>query len=120
MLVAALLGAAPAQANHGTGDVQAYCYEGIDPHTCLAVSVRLDDLHGSLETLDASIQLLVLRIETLRGIIENEGGSDGVALNAETSNRLDLAWWGAWAIVGLLLSLLVAPMMAAAFRWWRE
>jgi drug/metabolite transporter (DMT)-like permease len=45
---------------------------------------------------------------------------DGVALDEESSSRLDLAWWGAWAIVGTLLALMVAPMMGRAFRWWRE
>jgi hypothetical protein len=34
--------------------------------------------------------------------------------------RLDLGWWGAWATVGVLLGLVVAPMMERAFRWWRE
>jgi len=33
----------------------------------------------------------------------------------ENRHRLDLAWWGTWALVGLLLILIIAP---GWFRAW--
>lgn len=34
---------------------------------------------------------------------------------AEDSQRLQLLWWGVWALVGLTLVLLIAPLF---FRAW--
>jgi hypothetical protein len=40
-------------------------------------------------------------------------GSGGGGLSADDSHRLDLAWWGIWAEVGLIFILIMAP------RWYR-
>jgi hypothetical protein len=45
--------------------------------------------------------------------------SGTVALDANASDRLDLAWWGVWAVAGLLLALIVAPMFTSSFRFLR-
>jgi hypothetical protein len=42
-----------------------------------------------------------------------------VQLDAEGVKRADLAWWGSWACVGLLLALLVVPRLIARFQLWR-
>jgi len=74
----------------------------------------------------ANCAALAERLETLVALIEAQADSapgtaaQRVALTTIDRNRLDLAWWGVWATVGLLFSLLVAPMMQRAFRWWRE
>ena len=65
-------------------------------------------------TNDAAIEVHALRREQAEACAVLLERSDGIAEDA------DLAWWGAWACVGLLLSLLVAPMMQRAFRWWQE
>lgn len=85
-----------------SGDPGSECAGALDPDTCLAVATRLDTLVGKVDALEGSLQ------------------SPGVALEPSAMERLDLAWWGAWAIVGLLLALIVAPLMQHAFRWWRE
>jgi len=49
----------------------------------------------------------------------NPGACERLTFLAETadadSDRLDLAWWGTWALVGLVLVLLFAPSW---FRAW--
>lgn len=105
--VAALALAVPAPAQSPTLD----CAGDFNVVMCIALAERLDTAIGELD-------LLVLRIETLRGIIQNETGDDGVALDEVSSNRLDLAWWGAWAAVGSLFAVMLAPMLSRAFRDW--
>lgn len=43
-----------------------------------------------------------------------------VALSRADRDRLDLAWYGAWATVGLLLVVLVAQKWYGAWRFLRE
>jgi hypothetical protein len=43
-----------------------------------------------------------------------------VALAPDDRDRLDLMWWGMWALVGLTFVLIVSPLMQSAFRWWQE
>lgn len=42
--------------------------------------------------------------------------SGTVALSAADRERLDLSWWGVWAVGGLLLVVVLAPRWFAAFR----
>lgn len=42
--------------------------------------------------------------------------SGTVALSDSDRERLDLAWWGSWALVGLVFVLILAPRWFAAFR----
>ena len=65
-------------------------------------------------TNDAAIEVHALRREQAEACAVLGERSDAIAEDVE------LAWWGAWACVGLLLSLLVSPMMQRAFRWWQE
>jgi hypothetical protein len=51
------------------------------------------------------------------------GGSSGpseisgtVALSQDDRDRMDLSWWGTWALVGLMFVLIVAPRWFSAFR----
>jgi hypothetical protein len=76
-----------------------------DVTICLAVTERQDAL--------VALQEAAIEDETTTQ-------AQRVALAPVDRNRLDLAWWGSWAIVGTLWALLVAPMMQRAFRWWRE
>ena len=46
--------------------------------------------------------------------------SSTVSLDDSASNRLDLAWWGEWAVVGVLLAMLVAPAWRAVFPWGKS
>jgi hypothetical protein len=39
---------------------------------------------------------------------------------AEQQQRLDLLWWGVWALVGLTLVLLIVPFWRAAFGHERQ
>lgn len=66
------------------------CAEAIDPPTC------------------NSVQLLQASIEA------------GVPLSSDDRDRIDLSWWGSWAIVGLLLVLIIVPAWNAAWKWGRE
>src|SRR4051794_41139449 len=43
--------------------------------------------------------------------------SGTVALDADASSRLDLVWWGSWALVGLGLVAVIAPAWRSAFPW---
>lgn len=43
-----------------------------------------------------------------------------VALSAADRERLDLTWWGLWALIGLTLALMVAPMFHHSWRFWRD
>lgn len=43
-----------------------------------------------------------------------------VQLDADTGSRLDLTWWGVWALGGLMLTLIIAPMWQRAWKWWRD
>jgi hypothetical protein len=43
-----------------------------------------------------------------------------VDLIGGSADRLDLAWWGAWAAVGVLLALLVVPRLLARFRFGHD
>jgi hypothetical protein len=40
-----------------------------------------------------------------------------VALSGSDRERMDLAWWGVWAAVGVGLALLVLPRLFARFRF---
>lgn len=42
-----------------------------------------------------------------------------VELQQDTTDRLDLLWWGVWFLAGLTLMVLLAPSMERAFRWWQ-
>jgi len=39
---------------------------------------------------------------------------------ADDSHRLDLAWWGVWGVVGLLLVLIIVPMWLSAWGFERK
>jgi hypothetical protein len=95
----ALVAVSPAAAQ-----IDPACAGDFNEIQCTAIVTRLDTL--------------TLRVDGLQNTID--GTSGGVALSEDNTNRLDLAWWGAWAIAGLMLALMVAPMMSRAFRWWRE
>jgi hypothetical protein len=69
---------------------------------CLALSERLD-------ALDADI-----------AAGNGQPVSGTVALSADDAQRLDLSWYGAWAGVGVLLVLLVAPTFLRSFRFWSD
>lgn len=45
--------------------------------------------------------------------------SGTLALSADDSSRLDLTWWGVWAIVGVLFALMIAPLFVRTFRFWK-
>jgi hypothetical protein len=106
----------------------------VSPEPAGAQSVSCPDDPGPIGTSitnDAAIEVHALRREQVEACIAVAvavEGADSTLIDLRTSaeeggdiyTRLDLAWWGAWAIVGLLLALLVAPMMQRAFRWWRE
>lgn len=56
-------------------------------------------------------------------LIEANTAGDGpaevsgtVALSAGDRERLDLTWWGVWAVAGLVLVLMIAPAMLSVMR----
>jgi hypothetical protein len=69
---------------------------------------------------------LAERLETLVALTEAAAdtapgtAAQRVALSTADRNRLDLSWWGVWAVVGTAWALMLAPMFQRAFRWWRE
>ena len=73
---------------------------------CAALAARLDDSNAKLDALTAAV--------------EASGGepvSGTVALDADTTDRLDLLWWGVWAVVGLALLQIVAHSWRRVFTW---
>ena len=76
-----------------------------DVTICLAVTERLEFI--------AELQEAAIEDETTTA-------AQRVALAPVDRNRLDLSWWGVWAVVGTLWVLLIAPMFARAWRFWRE
>jgi hypothetical protein len=44
-------------------------------------------------------------------------GGGGAGMTADDEHRLDLTWWGVWALVGVALVALVAPRFMAAWGW---
>lgn len=70
--------------------------------SCQALSDRLDAANGYLSTISAGSGSATV--------------SGTVALAPDDAHRLDLAWWGMWALVGLVLVLIVAPRWYAAFN----
>jgi hypothetical protein len=73
---------------------------------CSALAGRLDTLHDDLTTLDADLTASA-----------GEPVSGTVALDPDTTDRLDLAWWGMWAVAGLLLLQIIAPAWRRVFTW---
>lgn len=69
----------------------------------------------------AETERLEYLIELQEDAIESETTSTAqrVALSPVDRQRLDLIWYGSWATVGTIFALMLAPMMWAAFRWWR-
>jgi hypothetical protein len=47
------------------------------------------------------------------------GGTSSVALSPDDQTRMDLTWWGVWAVAGLVLVLLIAPDFRSSWRFWR-
>jgi hypothetical protein len=43
--------------------------------------------------------------------------TETVALDSDSLERLDLTWWGIWAVGGLVMTLIVAPYFNKAFRF---
>lgn len=82
----AFLGATPAHASHG----ETACAGAFDFTGCAAM---VDELE--------------LQGDETRSVLEG-----GVPLDEDDSNRLELAWWGQWAIVGLLLTGFAVPVLA--------
>lgn len=72
---------------------------------CLAITERLAAIDARLEAMD----------DATPGT-----AAQRVALSAPDRERLDLAWYGMWAVVGLLLVLLVSQKWYGAWRFLRE
>jgi len=76
-----------------------------DVTICLAVTERLEAL----------VALQAAAVED-----DATTAAQRVALAPVDRNRLDLSWFGVWAVVGTLWVLLIAPLFVRAFRFWRE
>lgn len=84
-----------------------------DPTPCPDVSTA-DSSPAAAEY--ASCAAIVSHLDRVDTDVTASSGapvSGTVALSADDAHRLDLAWWGMWALVGLVLVLLIAP------RWFR-
>lgn len=76
-----------------------------DVTICLAVTARLD-------------RLVTLQEEAVDS--ETTTAAQRVALAPVDRNRLDLTWYGVWALVGCTLGLFAGSQLLRAFRFWRE
>jgi hypothetical protein len=76
-----------------------------DVTICLAVTARLD-------------RLVTLQEEAVDS--ETTTAAQRVALAPVDRNRLDLTWWGVWALVGTTFGLFAGSHLLRAFRFWRE
>ena len=63
-------------------------------------------------TNDAAIEVHGLRRETAENCQAFLDASDAA------QERLDLGWYGEWAIVGVLLGVMAGSMLNSAFRFW--
>lgn len=46
-------------------------------------------------------------------------GGGSTSSSPDVLDRLDLMWWGVWAVAGLLLVLVIAPLWSRAWGFWR-
>jgi hypothetical protein len=72
---------------------------------CMAVTERLAAIHAQLSVVDPEDSATV---------------AQRVSLVPSDRQRLDLAWWALWALVGLTLCLLFANKWHSAWRFLRE
>ena len=49
-----------------------------------------------------------------------EQGQRDVTICLAVTGRLDLSWWGVWAVLGTLWAGLAGGLLLRAFRFWRE
>jgi len=63
-------------------------------------------------TNDAALEVRELRREL------SENCAEYLSSLESSRDRLDLGWWGAWALVGVLLGVFAGSMLNAAFRFW--
>jgi len=63
-------------------------------------------------TNDAAIEVHGLRRETADNCAAYLDAMDAA------NERLDLGWYGSWAIVGVLLGIFAGSMLNSAFRFW--
>lgn len=92
------------------------------PALCVVMLLAADAAHalpctdpGPIATSitnDAAIEVHALRRENAENCAAFLDWSEGV------TDRSDLAWWGAWAIVGVLLGVFAGQMLNSAFRFW--
>ncbi len=73
--------------------------------SCAAILERLEVVAASLATTDAEDAATV---------------AQRVSLAPSDRQRLDLAWWGVWGLVGLTLCLLFSNKWHSAWRFLRE
>lgn len=75
-----------------------------DAANCAAIVERLESVAAQLAQLDPE---------------DGATTAQRVALAPRDRERLDLAWWGIWGIVGLMIVGLFAPQWSRAFAFWR-
>lgn len=75
-----------------------------DAGNCAAIVERLEAVTAQLSQLDSE---------------DGATTAQRVSLAPRDRERLDLAWWGIWGIVGLMLVGLFAPQWQRAFAFWR-
>lgn len=67
---------------------------------------------GTSITNDAAIEVHALRRETA------DNCAAELAALGRVQDRLDLGWWGTWAVVGVLLGGMAGFALNSAFRFW--
>lgn len=76
-----------------------------DAQNCEAIIARLDSMYALQEA-----------------AVEDDAtsGAQRVALAPVDRNRLDLSWWGTWALLGTFWAVFAGFLLLQAFRFWRE
>jgi len=91
-----------------------------DPPACPPTDDSCLALAGRLDTLQTTLTANGAKLDELDATLAAQAGapvSGTVALDETTSDRLDLTWWGIWALVGFGLLAIIAPAWRRVFTW---
>lgn len=83
--------------------------------SCIALAERLEATVLASENVLAAVQDVETAVAAGSGPV-----SGTVALASDDRDRLDLAWWGMWALVGIMLAGLFAQKWHNSWRFTRE
>lgn len=105
----------------GTGSLYPPCFIRVQDEAGVTTSASCDNANPCVVKIDSSGKAVDATVQNWPSgfnVVCTSGCSSAgtFALNSNENDKLNLMWWGTWAIVGLLLCALVVPRLFRRFR----